>query len=72
MGLHGQREKISDPGGARTNDLRNRSPFLYQFSYVQGQMGAGHWKLRWLFAANEHVGKGVTSKIWSLITIKHI
>ena len=26
MGPHGQREKMSDPGGVRTHDLRNRSP----------------------------------------------
>ena len=33
MGPHGDREKISDPGGVRTHDLRNRSPLLYQLSY---------------------------------------
>ena len=29
IGRHGEREKISDPGGFRIHDLRNRSPLLY-------------------------------------------
>ena len=29
MGTHEEREKIADPGGIRTHDLRNRSPLLY-------------------------------------------
>ena len=36
MGPHGEREKVSDPGGVRTHDLRNRSPLLYQLSYKAG------------------------------------
>ena len=34
MGPHREREKISDLGGVRTLDLRNRSPLLYQLSYM--------------------------------------
>ena len=34
MGPRGEREKISDPGGVRTQDLRNRSPLLYQYTVV--------------------------------------
>ena len=41
-------------------------------SELQGQMGAGRGKLKWYFAANEHESEGVTSKIWSRSTIKHI
>ena len=44
MGPHGEREKISDPGGVWTHDLRNRSPLLLP-TELQGQMGAGREKL---------------------------
>ena len=57
MGPHGEREKISDPGEIRTHNLRNRSPLLYQLSY---KARAGREKLRWWFAANEHVREGVS------------
>ena len=33
MGPHGERENIFDPGGVRTQNLRNRLPLLYQLSY---------------------------------------
>ena len=33
MGPHGEREKISDPDGVQTQDLRNRSLLPYQLSY---------------------------------------
>ena len=33
MGPHEERAKISDPGGMWNNDLRIRSPLLYQLSY---------------------------------------
>ena len=32
VGPHGERGKISDHGGVRIHDLRNRSPLLYQLS----------------------------------------
>ena len=40
-------EEISDPGGIRTRDLRNRPPLLYQLSYkARWELVVGG-ELRW-------------------------
>ena len=39
LGPQGEREKISDPGGPRTHDLRNRLQLLYELS------NKGRWEL---------------------------
>ena len=62
-----EREKISDPGGVWTHDPQEQITVSLP-TELQVQMGAGHGKLRWWFAANEHVSEGVTSKVWPLST----
>ena len=67
-----EKEKTSDP------DVRFK-PMTFGTHHccsinceLQGQIGAGCGKLRWQFAANEHLSVGVTSKVWWLSTIENI
>ena len=57
MGPHGEREKISDPGG-----VSNPRPPEQITVALSGQMGAGVWVIATVIYGNEHVlSEGETS-----------
>ena len=56
MEQYREREKISDPGGVQTHELRKQITVALP-TELQGQVEAGRGKLRWYFVVNAHVSE---------------